>query len=103
MFLFVENTYPQNMQYTGHHMQDFSRRTYSSSTSTITTESSLQSFGTRDSAGIFEDHPGLNPSSERIVELQSDIREKMEELMINRSPDYVTAAAERGKRQYPFS
>lgn len=32
---------------------------------------------------IYEDHPGLNPSSERIVELQSDIREKGEELIKN--------------------
>ena len=30
--------------------------------------------------GIFEDHPWLNPSSERIVELQCAIREKFEAL-----------------------
>ena len=32
------------------------------------------------SAGIFEDHPGLNTTDERVVELQSNIREKLEEL-----------------------
>ena len=37
------------------------------------------------SNGIYEDHPGLNPSSERIVELQSDIHEKLTELMPNKS------------------
>ncbi|RWR97723.1 ATP synthase F0 subunit 6 mitochondrion [Cinnamomum micranthum f. kanehirae] len=43
---------------------------------------------------FFEDHPGLNPSSERIVELQSDIHAKLGELMINRSPQDVLVAAE---------
>ncbi|KAL7174067.1 hypothetical protein ACSBR2_033341 [Camellia fascicularis] len=46
------------------------------------------------SHGIFEDHPGLHPSSERIIELQSDIHEKLGELMINRSPEDVMVAAE---------
>jgi len=69
----------------------------SQSTTTITNYS-LQSSDTQVSThGIFEDHPGLNPdnnNSERIVELQSDIHEKLGELMINRSPQDVLAAAE---------
>nr|UJP68029.1 ATPase subunit 6 [Erycibe obtusifolia] len=46
------------------------------------------------SSGIFEDHPGLNPSSERIVELQSDIHNKLAELMTNKSAQDVLVAAE---------
>lgn len=46
------------------------------------------------SHGIFEDHPGLNPSSERIVELQSDIREKLGELMIENQAEDVMVLAE---------
>lgn len=66
----------------------------SQSTTTIN-DYSLQSSGTQGSYhGIFEDHPGLNPSSERIVELQSAIHEKFGELMINRGPEDVLAAAE---------
>jgi F-type H+-transporting ATPase subunit a len=69
----------------------------SQSTMTIN-DYSFQSSGTSgtqgSSNGIFEDHPGLNPSSERIVELQSDIHEKLGELMIQRSPEDVLAAAE---------
>nr|UBT67920.1 ATPase subunit 6 [Panax quinquefolius] len=45
-------------------------------------------------AGIFEDHPGLNPSSERVVELQSDIHAKLGELMANRSAEDVLVATE---------
>lgn len=71
-----------------------SSRTPSQSTTTIT-DYSLQSSDTQGSYdGIFEDHPGLNPSSERIVELQSDIREKLEELLINKSPEDAIVAAE---------
>ena len=44
--------------------------------------------------GIFEDHPGLNPSSERIVELQAYIRDKLGELMTNKSAQDVLVAAE---------
>ncbi len=65
--------------------------TPSQSTTTIT-DYSLQSSDTHD--GLFEDHPGLNPSSERIVELQSDIHEKLGELMINKSARDVLVAAE---------
>nr|ULQ69359.1 ATPase subunit 6 [Flagellaria indica] len=69
-------------------------KTPSQSTTTISDLSS-QSSGTQGSyVGIFEDHPGLNPSSERIVELQSDIHEKLKQLMINRDPQDVLVAAE---------
>ncbi|XLR34138.1 hypothetical protein S83_062038, partial [Arachis hypogaea] len=44
--------------------------------------------------GIDEDHPGLNPDSERIVELQSDIHDKLGELMTNKSDQDVLSAAE---------
>nr|UKE80281.1 ATPase subunit 6 [Hibiscus cannabinus] len=51
-----------------------------------------------DTHGIFEDHPGLDPSSERIVELRSDIHEKVEELVKNLREgvpeDIVTAISE---------
>ncbi|QHO57427.1 ATP synthase subunit a [Arachis hypogaea] len=41
--------------------------------------------------GIDEDHPG--PDSERIVELQSDIHDKLGELMTNKSDQDVLSAA----------
>lgn len=64
-------------------------------TTTTINDYSFQSSGTQGSShGIFEDHPGLHPSSERIIELQSDIHEKLGELMINRSPEDVMVAAE---------
>lgn len=75
----------------------------SSETASPTTinDYSLQSSGTQyasagdsTAAGIFEDHPGLNPSSDRVVELQSDIHEKLGELMADRSAQEVLAAAE---------
>jgi ATP synthase B subunit len=49
----------------------------------------------RDSTGIYEDHPGLNPTDERIVELQGAIHEVMGRLMQGRDPADVLAAAER--------
>ncbi|KAL7174756.1 hypothetical protein ACSBR1_043934 (mitochondrion) [Camellia fascicularis] len=64
-------------------------------TTTTINDYSFQSSGTQGSShGLFEDHPGLHPSSERIIELQSDIHEKLGELMINRSPEDVMVAAE---------
>ena len=76
---------------------DISSRASSQSTTTIN-DYRNQSSGTQasesESAGIFEDHPGLNPNDERIIELQCEIREKLQELMINRSEDAVLAAAE---------
>lgn len=71
-------------------------RTLSQSQSTTTiNDYSLQSSGTPGSYhGICEDHPGLNPSSELIVELQAEIHEKLGELMINRGPEEVLVAAE---------
>ena len=68
--------------------------TPSQSTTTIK-DSSLQSSDTQGSYnGIFEDHPGLNPSCERIVELQSAIRDKLGELLSKKGPEDVMAAAE---------
>jgi len=69
-------------------------RTESQSTTNIS-DYSVQSSGTKVSShGIFEDHPGLNPSSERIVELQSDINNKLAELLPNKSAQDVMAATE---------
>ena len=59
------------------------------STTTIS-DYSLQSSDTQGSTdGIFEEHPGLNPDSERIVELQSEIHEQLGELLINEDPQKV--------------
>nr|AAB33492.1 ATP synthase subunit 6 [Petunia axillaris subsp. parodii] len=64
-----------------------SSQTPSQSTTTIS-DFSLQSSDTQGSSnGIFEDHPGLNPSSERIVELQCCIRERFEELLPNNNAE----------------
>ncbi|KAF5194352.1 Atp synthase subunit a, partial [Thalictrum thalictroides] len=60
-----------------------------STTTTTTTENDLQPHATE---GIFEDHPGLNPHDERVVELQSDIREKLEDL--TGDPERALVAAE---------
>ena len=72
----------------------FDEESLNSSATSATT--SLQSTTTiNDSSnGIFEDFPGLNPSSERIVELQSDIWAKLGELMPNKSAQEVLEAAE---------
>jgi len=76
--------------------------TPSQSTTTISNYS-LQSSGTQGSAaGIYEDHPGLNPDSERVVELQREIRERFEQVVQNAGDQHLfpdgesdyTAAAE---------
>ena len=66
----------------------------SQSTTTINiNDSSLEDVSS--SQGILGDMSGLNlnPYSERVVELQSGIHEKLGELMINRSAEQVLAAA----------
>jgi len=74
----------------------------SQSTTTIN-DYSLQSPGTQGPAdGIYEDHPGLNPDSERISELQWEIRETFEQVVKNAGDQHLfpdgesdyTAAAE---------
>lgn len=66
----------------------------SQSTTTIT-DYSLKSSDTQgSSSGIFTDHPGLNPCSERIVELQYDIRLKLGALMPKESAQKVLEASE---------
>ncbi|KAG6621710.1 hypothetical protein I3842_Q012600 [Carya illinoinensis] len=95
IFLFDENSLNSTQSSTT--ISSTTITSQSQSTTTIN-DSSFQSSGTSgtqgSSNGVFEDHPGLNPSSERIVELQSDIHAKLGELMINRSPEDVLAAAE---------
>jgi len=70
-----------------------------SSVRTITTEEAntsnvngIQGAGT---PGIYEDHPGLNPTNERVVEYQAAIREEMGRLMRDRNPQDILVAAER--------
>jgi hypothetical protein len=65
--------------------------TEGSNTSNATNLNGIQG----DSTGIYEDHPGLNPSNERVVEYQGAIHEEMQRLMIGRDPQEVMAAAER--------
>nr|YP_009430318.1 ATP synthase F0 subunit 6 [Nicotiana attenuata]ASZ83464.1 ATP synthase F0 subunit 6 [Nicotiana attenuata] len=66
----------------------------SQSTTTIM-DYSLKSSDTQgSSSGIFTDHPGLNPCSERIVELQYDIRLELGALMPKESAQKVLEASE---------
>nr|WUV41061.1 ATPase subunit 6 [Rehmannia chingii] len=78
---------------------DTSSRTESQSTTTIT-DYSQQSSGTPGSShGIYEDHPGLNPGSERVVELEAEIGEKFleavksagDEKLFSEPSDYTAA------------
>nr|YP_010131838.1 ATPase subunit 6 [Chrysopogon zizanioides]QPZ94358.1 ATPase subunit 6 [Chrysopogon zizanioides] len=63
--------------------------------SSVRTERSNGSVDAGSTAGIYEDHPGLNPTSERIVEYQAAIHEQMRRLMNGRNSAEVLAAAER--------
>ncbi|KAK7321858.1 hypothetical protein VNO80_35520 [Phaseolus coccineus] len=47
-----------------------------------------------ESHGIYEDHPGLNPNSERVVELQTEIHDTIRDLMANYDEHEIQAAAE---------
>ena len=68
--------------------------TPSQSTTTIS-DYSFPSCDTQlSSTGIFEDHPGLNPDNEKIVELQHDITESIGKLMPNKSSEEIHVAAE---------
>nr|YP_011027798.1 ATPase subunit 6 [Lepidium sativum]DBA44171.1 TPA_asm: ATPase subunit 6 [Lepidium sativum] len=68
------------------------------SASKLTNFSSGQASGTQDDyAGIFEDCPGLNPSDERVVELQCAIRENCEALMQDPERALVMAEALHGE------
>lgn len=51
--------------------------------------------GQGNSIGIYEDHPGLNPVTERVVEYQAAIYDKFKDLMPGRNSHEVLAAAER--------
>ncbi|KAK4839741.1 hypothetical protein QYF36_024553 [Acer negundo] len=87
---------------------DTSSRTPSQST-TNANDYSLQSPSTQGSSdgsstqgsshGIYEDHPGLDPSDEGVVEWQSAIYEKFEELMPGSSQEAVMTAAESARKQ----
>lgn len=79
---------------------NFSWQSISSETSSIAPTQSTHFYSCKSSDapspyhGIFEDHPGLNPYDERVVEFQCAIREKWREFMIDRSGDAVQIAAE---------
>lgn len=95
IFSFDEDSLNSNSTSSITPSQSATSTTIQSATSTTINDYSLQSSETNGSYhGIFEDLPGLNPSSERVVELQCCIREKLGELMINKSPEDVTAASE---------
>lgn len=95
IFSFDEDSLNSNSTSSITPSQSATSMTIQSATSTTINDYSLQSSETNGSYhGIFEDLPGLNPSSERVVELQCCIREKLGELMINKSPEDVTAASE---------
>jgi hypothetical protein len=66
-----------------------------SSSIPATTASSVRTTTERSNGSVVEDHPGLNPTDERVVELQATIHEEMRRLMIGRDPHEVLAAAER--------
>jgi hypothetical protein len=66
-----------------------------SSSIPTTTVSSVRTTTERSNGSVVEDHPGLNPTDERVVELQATIHEEMRRLMIGRDPHEVLAAAER--------
>ncbi|XP_054789305.1 ATP synthase subunit a [Prosopis cineraria] len=89
IFLFDENSLNSDTAST-------SSTRITNTTDPSTNDSSVFSFDTSspDRNGIFEDHPGLNPDSERVVELQSEIHENLRELMPNNSEQEVLVAAE---------
>ena len=65
-----------------------------SSSIPTTTASSVGTLTERPDGSVVEDHPGLNPTDERVVDLQGAIHEEMQRLMIGRDPHEVLAAAE---------
>lgn len=67
--------------------------TNSQSTTTIS-DYSLQSSDTRDSYGIYEEHPGLNPTTEDVVYGNASLFEKFQQLLPNNSEEDAGAAAE---------
>lgn len=98
IFLFDENSLNSSSSDTASTSSTRITKTTNQSTTTIN-DYSFKSSDTPapsnyETYGIFEDHPGLNPDSERIVELQSDIHDKFGELMTNKSDQDVMVAAE---------
>ena len=100
IFFFDENSLNSSSSDTASTYSTRITKTTDPYTTTIN-DSSFKSSDTSESSsssaqneGIFEDHPGLNPSSERIVELQASIHEKLRELMTNKSEQEVLVAAE---------
>lgn len=95
IFLFDEESLNSNSTQTNTASTFPNPRSPTDQTTTTINDYSFQTSTTQDDYhGIFEDCPGLNPSSERIVELQSDIHEKLQELMIDTDPTTVQATAE---------
>nr|YP_010542157.1 ATP synthase F0 subunit 6 [Pulsatilla chinensis]UYG19619.1 ATP synthase F0 subunit 6 [Pulsatilla chinensis] len=105
LFFHMENfNFRRIFKFSDSSLNSSSSSSYSNYTTT-TTESSLFSSATKSSSttennikplaphGIYEDHPGLNPTDERVVELQSSIRVKIEE--ISGDPERAQIMAER--------
>nr|WOE91419.1 ATPase subunit 6 [Gastrodia crispa] len=89
LFLFDEKSLNSNESFS----QSFGTTSLTSNQYTTTmNDSSLKS--SEGYSGLSQDLPGLNPSSERIVELQSDIHEKLGEFLIHKSAEDLIAAAE---------
>ncbi|XP_019102209.1 PREDICTED: uncharacterized protein LOC109133472 [Camelina sativa] len=87
IFLFDENS-----------LNSSSSGTSSRTAGQFTNFSSGQASGTQDAfAGIFEDHPGLNPNAERVVELQCVIREKFEALTQDPEKALIMAESSHGE------
>ena len=65
-----------------------------------TTGSSVRTTTDRSNASVLEDHPGLNPTDERVPDLQGAIREEMQRLMIGRDPQIGRASCRERVCQY---
>nr|WOH22564.1 ATPase subunit 6 [Gastrodia javanica] len=91
LFLFDEKSMNSNESHS--FSQSFGTTSLTSHQYTTTmNDSSLKS--SEGDSGLSQNCPGLNPSSERIVELQSDIHDQLGEFLIHKSAQDVLAAAE---------
>nr|WOE91497.1 ATPase subunit 6 [Gastrodia elata] len=93
IFIFLFDEKSLNSNESNSFSKSFGTTSFTSNQYTTTmNDSSLKS--SEGYSGLSQDFPGLNPSSERIVELQSDIHEKLGEFLIHKSAEDLIAAAE---------
>jgi len=71
----------------------------SSTESTSTFSNSSSQLPNHNNAGIYEDHPGLNPTDEAVVEKQCLIRERFEELTEDPERAQIMAEASHAESQ----